>query len=93
MVEVDQIGSKPDAKEEIEKWKSENCQCARCNNQQRYIYQLFSNRTWLLSSCLASFRYFSIIKPFGSPLVLILYHFFRLQFAYIRNEENKALCS
>ena len=38
MVEVDQIGSKPDAKEEIEKWKSENCQCARCNNQQRYIY-------------------------------------------------------
>ena len=38
MVEVDQIGSKPDAKEEIEKRKSENCQCARCNNQQRYIY-------------------------------------------------------
>lgn len=28
MVEVDQIGSKPDAKEEIEKRKSENCQCA-----------------------------------------------------------------
>ena len=25
MVNVDQIGSKPDAQEEIEKWKSENC--------------------------------------------------------------------
>ena len=44
MVEVDQIGSKPDAEEEIEKWKSENCQCARCTG-------IFTNSFQIVLSC------------------------------------------
>lgn len=31
-VKVDEIGPKPDAKEEIERWMRENCQWARCKN-------------------------------------------------------------
>ena len=31
-VKVDEIGPKPDAKEEIEMWMRENCQWARCKN-------------------------------------------------------------
>ena len=31
-VKVEEIGPKPDAKEEIERWMRENCQCTRCKN-------------------------------------------------------------
>ena len=68
MVEVDQIGSKPDAKEEIEKGrvKIASVQGATISND------IFTNSFQIVLSCfplgLHRFRYFSVIKPFGCPL-------------------------